>query len=135
MDIEEKLRGTFNLKFSNNISAIQWRDECFYGDDENNQGNCVINYTQNMSMVDKVDMQISTVECVRKSVKWYKKPFFHLMDLSVHNSYYLYLVYLSVYFIIVLKFSFNIFSNQIITYIIAPFLVLKITSSLQIYVE
>lgn len=32
-------------------------------------------------------MQITVVESVRKIVKWYKKIFFHLMDLSILNAY------------------------------------------------
>ncbi len=43
-----------------------------------------------MEAVDKAGMQISFVECVRKSVKWYQKLFFHLLDVSVFNSYLLY---------------------------------------------
>lgn len=35
-------------------------------------------------------MQISCVECARKSVRWYKKLFFRLLDISVLNSYVLY---------------------------------------------
>lgn len=31
------------------------------------------------------DMQLSFVECVRKSVKWYEKLFFHLVDMTVFN--------------------------------------------------
>ena len=52
----------------------------------------VIDYTKNMRMVDKSDMQITTIECVRKSVKWYKKFFFHLMDIIMLNSFNMYLV-------------------------------------------
>ncbi|CAF3240747.1 unnamed protein product [Rotaria sp. Silwood2] len=50
----------------------------------------IIDYNSKMGTVDKADMQISFVECVRKSVKWYKKLFFHLLDISVFNSYLLY---------------------------------------------
>ncbi len=35
-------------------------------------------------------MQISVYECIRKSVKWYRKLFFHMLDLVVLNSYLLY---------------------------------------------
>jgi hypothetical protein len=44
-------------------------------------------YNQNRGIVDKFDMQISAVECVRKTIKWYKKLFFHLLDVTVLNSY------------------------------------------------
>ncbi|CAF1289214.1 unnamed protein product [Adineta ricciae] len=50
----------------------------------------VKDYIENMSAVDRSDMQISYVECVRKTVKWYKKLFFHLLDISILNSHILY---------------------------------------------
>ena len=37
-------------------------------------------------------MQISFVDCARKSLKWYKKLFFHLMDLCLYNAYVLFQV-------------------------------------------
>ena len=48
---------------------------------------CVIDYNTNMRLIDKADMQISAIECVRRTVKWYKKLFFHLMDMSMLNAY------------------------------------------------
>lgn len=33
----------------------------------------VIGYNSNRGAIDKINMQTSFVECVRKSVKWYKK--------------------------------------------------------------
>nr|XP_053648511.1 piggyBac transposable element-derived protein 4-like [Cherax quadricarinatus] len=50
----------------------------------------VIDYTQNMRLVDKCDMQIGFVDCVRKSYKWYMKLFFHLVEISVLNAYNMY---------------------------------------------
>jgi hypothetical protein len=50
----------------------------------------VINYNSNIHAIDRADMQISLVGCLRKSKKWYKKLFFHMLDLSVFNSYLLY---------------------------------------------
>lgn len=35
-------------------------------------------------------MQISFSACIRKTVKWYKKLFFHMLDLSILNAYILY---------------------------------------------
>jgi len=48
---------------------------------------CVKEYNENMGSVDKTDMLLSSVECVRKTIKWYKKIFFHLIDLSFLNAY------------------------------------------------
>lgn len=43
-----------------------------------------------MGAVDKSDAIIRTVSCTRKALKWYKKLFFHLLDVSVWNAYCLY---------------------------------------------
>lgn len=32
----------------------------------------VVDYTKNMRLVDKADMMISFVECVRKTMRWYR---------------------------------------------------------------
>ena len=50
----------------------------------------VIDYTKNMRLVDKSDMQIGSVECVRRTMKWYRKLFFHAIDMSMLNAYNLY---------------------------------------------
>lgn len=59
---------------------------------KNRQGNIiikpqsVIDYNENMGLVDKSDMQMSFNTTARKSIKWYKKFFFHLLNLSILNS-------------------------------------------------
>ncbi len=50
----------------------------------------IIDYNSKRETIEKADMQVSFVECVRKSVKWYKKLLFHPLDVSVLNSYLLY---------------------------------------------
>lgn len=50
----------------------------------------VLDYNANMGGVDKSDMQIHFVDCARKTMKWYKKLFFHLLDMSLLNSYNMY---------------------------------------------
>lgn len=40
---------------------------------------CVHEYNQNMGGVDNVDRQLSITETVRKTMKWYRKLFFHLV--------------------------------------------------------
>ena len=63
------------------------------GTEENvKKPDAILDYNINMRLVDKCDMQIGEIDCVRKSVKWYKKVFFHLMDMCVLNAYNLYLV-------------------------------------------
>jgi len=48
----------------------------------------ILDYNADMGAIDKSDMMLSYVECVRKSIKWYRKLFFHFLDLSLLNSYY-----------------------------------------------
>ena len=43
-----------------------------------------------MGIIDQSDMQISSSESIRKSIKWYKKLFFHMLYLSMLNAYILY---------------------------------------------
>ena len=50
----------------------------------------VQDYNENRGLVDKSDMQISFSESLRKSLKWYKKFFFHLLDVSLYNACVLY---------------------------------------------
>ncbi|KAL2739061.1 piggyBac transposable element-derived protein 4-like [Vespula squamosa] len=51
---------------------------------------CIIDYNKLMAIVYKVHMVISTANITRKSLKWYRKFFFHLIDISVWNVYCLY---------------------------------------------
>jgi hypothetical protein len=47
-------------------------------------------YNNSKGLDDESDMQMSFSESVRKSLKWYKKFFFHLLDISPFNAYVLY---------------------------------------------
>lgn len=47
---------------------------------------CIIDYNRCMGGVDKTDMLLSSVECIRKTTKWYKKVFFHFVDMALLNS-------------------------------------------------
>ena len=51
---------------------------------------CIAQYNKNMGAVDQVDMQNSFSECLRKTIKWYKKLFFRLFDIAVQNFYVMY---------------------------------------------
>ncbi len=48
---------------------------------------CITSYNANMGAIDKTDMLLSSVKCVRRTMKWYKKLFFHLVDMSLLNAY------------------------------------------------
>lgn len=47
---------------------------------------CVLDYNTNMSLVDKADGMISSIECARNTLKWYKKLFSHLGDIMMMNA-------------------------------------------------
>lgn len=51
---------------------------------------CVKEYNENRGAVDKTAMQITFSESLRNTTKWYKKLFFHMIDLSVLNSFILF---------------------------------------------
>ncbi len=47
---------------------------------------CVTDYNTNMRLVNKSDAMISTIDCARKTLKWYKKFFFHLLDITMLSA-------------------------------------------------
>lgn len=46
----------------------------------------VNDYNRNMRLVDKKDQVVASAECARKTMRWYKKYFFHLLDVVMYNS-------------------------------------------------
>ena len=51
---------------------------------------CICDYNKNMGGIDNIDRQLSLSQTIRKTMKWYKKLFFHLVDLSLSNARVLY---------------------------------------------
>ena len=51
---------------------------------------CIVDYNQHMSGVNHLDQMISYYPCTRKSLKWTKKVFYYLMEITVHNCFILY---------------------------------------------
>jgi hypothetical protein len=52
---------------------------------------CLVEYHNNTSTAaEHTDIRLSSLQCVRRSVKWYKKTFFHLMNLCLINAHALY---------------------------------------------
>ncbi|GBN77865.1 PiggyBac transposable element-derived protein 4 [Araneus ventricosus] len=47
---------------------------------------CILDYNKNMGGIDIGDAVMTHHSCFRKSVKWYKKLFFGLMDITILNS-------------------------------------------------
>ena len=82
----------------NLLTTIHTGEKVYSGKDDHNTGenvmkpDVVLDYTYNMRLVDKADMQIGNIECIRKTKKWYKKVLFHFVDMCVLNSYNLMLI-------------------------------------------
>lgn len=49
----------------------------------------VSTYNDHMSGVDRCDQMTATYSSPRKTIRWYKKVFFHLLDVTVWNAFYL----------------------------------------------
>lgn len=47
---------------------------------------CAVDYNKKMGAVDRSEMLISSIDCMRKSIKWYKKLFSHILDICILNS-------------------------------------------------
>lgn len=43
-----------------------------------------------MNLAYKSDVMLNTIDCLTKSLKWYKKYFLHVMDMALLNSFNLY---------------------------------------------
>ncbi|KAL4153017.1 hypothetical protein QTP88_000850 [Uroleucon formosanum] len=73
--------------------TTQFEDKMVHVGKNDHQGNAILkpvavmHYNESMGPIDKTDMLLSSVECVRRTIKWYKKLFFHLIDLSLLNAY------------------------------------------------
>ncbi|KAJ8953416.1 hypothetical protein NQ318_023533 [Aromia moschata] len=52
---------------------------------------CVLSYNEEMGAIDRSDMMISTVDCTRKTIKWYKKLVFHTLGMCMLNAHALYM--------------------------------------------
>nr|XP_046473271.1 piggyBac transposable element-derived protein 4-like [Neodiprion pinetum] len=103
-------KGEVDFRTSSNLLALKWRDKTdvlmlstfhtseFISTGKRNyrtqeivyKPKCIVDYNLSMGAVDKCDMVISSIKSIRKSIKWYKKYFFHLLDIAVWNSYCLY---------------------------------------------
>ncbi|XP_045457227.1 piggyBac transposable element-derived protein 4-like [Melitaea cinxia] len=50
-------------------------------------------YNRNMSGIDRCDQMVSYYSCPRKTIRWYKKVIFYMMDIVVWNAFFLYRKY------------------------------------------
>lgn len=101
-------KGEIQSQFSAPLTALKWKDKkeihmltSIHSDDMGPsmtedratglpvmKPSCVLDYSKNMGSVDTSDMLLSSVQCIRKSVKWYKKLFFHIIDLHMLNAFF-----------------------------------------------
>lgn len=48
----------------------------------------ILKYNQFMSGIDRLDQMISYYSCSEKSARWFKKVLFHLLDMTIWNSFF-----------------------------------------------
>nr|XP_022901399.1 piggyBac transposable element-derived protein 4-like isoform X2 [Onthophagus taurus]XP_022902367.1 piggyBac transposable element-derived protein 4-like isoform X1 [Onthophagus taurus]XP_022907409.1 piggyBac transposable element-derived protein 4-like isoform X2 [Onthophagus taurus]XP_022914481.1 piggyBac transposable element-derived protein 4-like [Onthophagus taurus]XP_022921006.1 piggyBac transposable element-derived protein 4-like isoform X2 [Onthophagus taurus] len=51
---------------------------------------CVLAYNERMGAIDRSDMMITSTDCTRKTLKWYKKLFLRTLDICMLNAHALY---------------------------------------------
>ena len=51
---------------------------------------CIIDYNQHIARVNQLDQKILYYPCTRKTLKWTKKLFFYLLEITIHNCHILY---------------------------------------------
>jgi hypothetical protein len=103
-------KGQTDSRYTDNMLALKWTDrrevymlttihtDCMIQSGKIDRSTntqimkptCVMEYNKNMGAVDRSDMMISSLECVHKSMKWYRKFFFHLLDITLLNSHAVY---------------------------------------------
>ena len=102
-------KGDHVFKTANGVMALLWKDrkdvkmlstwhtsEIIWTGKTNASGifitkpACVISYNKGMEGVDRSDQISATCRSVRKHVKWYKKLFFYMIDISLVNTYLIY---------------------------------------------
>lgn len=103
-----KLKKGENKSFFNNgVHCGKWRDkrnvtyittefDNKMGEFKNKRGvisykpEAIIGYNTFMSGIDRQDQMLAYYPCNRKTIRWYKKIFFHVLQMSLLNAHYLY---------------------------------------------
>lgn len=57
---------------------------------EKSKPECVLDYNKYMCGIDRADQMLSYYSIPRKTIRWYRKVFFHLIDICLWNSFYTY---------------------------------------------
>ena len=80
-----------STKHDGSLTAITRRKKKGHGKTEQiMKPLCVMEYNQYMSGVDRLDQKISYYPFTRKTMKWPKKVFFYLLEVSLWNSFVIY---------------------------------------------
>lgn len=96
-------KGSIQCFSTDNLLALNWKDkrdvtiltsmhEAIMEVTQTSRGQevekpkCIADYNTNMGGVDRTDMLLISTESVRRTIKWYKKVFFHLLDIALINS-------------------------------------------------
>ena len=88
---DKRVVTALSTKHDGSLSAITRRKKNGHGETEQIvKPICVTEYNQYMSGVDRLDQMISYYPFTRKTMKWPKKVFFYLLEVSLWNSFVLY---------------------------------------------
>ncbi|CAI6350546.1 unnamed protein product [Macrosiphum euphorbiae] len=106
--VDNKLKkGQHVWRRKNNVYVSKWKDKrdvlCIttrvhpkliqsenrYGQQKNKPSE-IVEYNNYMNGVDRSDQMVSYYSSPRKTCKWYKKVIFHLLDVTVWNSFFIY---------------------------------------------
>ena len=85
-----------NWKDKRNVRMISTKHRHAMVENTNKRGNkkikpqCILDYNRYMSGIDKSDQMMSYYSTPRKTIRWYRKIFFHLFDICLWNSFYAY---------------------------------------------
>lgn len=103
-------KGENKSMFSNYVHVGKWRDKrdvhyisTEFGNQmgifknrrgvETEKPAAIIGYNANMSGIDRQDQMMSYYPCSRKTIRWYKKLFLHVLQMGLINSFYLHKKY------------------------------------------
>ena len=88
---DKRVVTALSTKHDGSLSTITRRKKRGHGETEQVlKPQCIIEYNQYMSGVDRRDQMISYYPFTRKTMKWPKTVFFYLLEISLYNSFVLY---------------------------------------------
>ncbi|KAJ8933117.1 hypothetical protein NQ314_014212 [Rhamnusium bicolor] len=92
----------------------------------------VVKYNKRMGAVDRSDMMISSIECVQKSMKWYKKVFMYTLDICLLNSHAMFIIRHTT-LISIAKFQLNLIHQIFIRFVCTIFHSTKQSNSVSFF--